>query len=74
MSDGKNVYCGGIWQKKTRGGQDYLSLSLDLTKLLKSLGFNFEEELKVNLAGFKNDRKKSDNSPDFSISYLPKDK
>lgn len=72
MANNNNaVRVGAIWEKTAKSGKPYLSLSINVAELLKSLGFEAPEGLdKVNLSAFKNDKKSSENQPDYSISYF----
>ena len=63
-------YVGSAWNKEGKRGP-YISVSIDLKKLLKEFGLEIEEETRCNLFMFTNERKKSDTSPDYSIMYLP---
>jgi uncharacterized protein (DUF736 family) len=53
---------GAIWKKKSKKGEAYLSLSLNLEKLLKA-GYTTE----VQLVAFVNKNKKADKHPDLRI-------
>lgn len=67
------VYTGSAWDRESKNGTNYISVSLDLSKLLDALGYEFMPDVKVNLAMFENTKKKSEKSPDWSVVYF-KDK
>lgn len=71
----KGSFVGGAWVKSGKRG-DYLSISVNLKELLEQLGVQIEEkEFKVNLFAFVNEKKKSENSPDYTLMYFePRDK
>lgn len=56
---------GGIWRKTTKGGAEYLSLSLNVADLRRILDEATGE--RVNLNAFGNRTKKTDKHPDFEI-------
>lgn len=60
-SDGKvfEKDIGAVWVKKSQGGAQFLSFTIDLNQF----GIN----QKVNLVGFKNKNKKEPKHPDFRI-------
>lgn len=67
------VYTGSAWSRESKNGTNYISVALDLSKLLGALGYEIPPDVKVNLALFENTKKKSEKSPDWSIVYF-KDK
>jgi len=74
-SNGGLDYVGGAWNKESKKGNSWVSISLDLHKLLGHLGFEVPENTKVNVALFENGKKKSEKSPDFNVVYfLPDEK
>ena len=72
MSDSKPVYVGSIWNKTSKNtGNEYLSVSLNVAELLKSLGFEPPEGVeKVNLSAFKNTKKVEEKQPDYRLTYF----
>lgn len=56
---------GGIWRKTTKGGADYLSLSLNVADLRRILDDATGE--RISLAAFANRTKRTENHPDFEI-------
>lgn len=67
------VRVGAMWFKTSKKGDNYLSLSLDLAELFKSLGYEPPEDealKKVNLSAFQVKEKKNEKSPDYSVLYF----
>lgn len=75
MAKGNGSFVGGAWVKEGKKGQ-YISISLDLKELLGQLGVEVDqEEFKANIFAFVNEKKKSENSPDYTLMYFePRDK
>ena len=65
-------YVGSAWNRVSKNGADYISVALDVSKLLGELGYELPPDIKVNLSLFENNNKKSERSPDYSIVYFIK--
>jgi len=67
----KSVSVGAVWAKTSKKNTPYLSLSVNVTELLKSLGYEAPEGLeKVKLVGFQNGKKSEDKQPDYYVHYF----
>jgi uncharacterized protein (DUF736 family) len=73
MANESMKYVGSAWNKTSKSGTDYISVSIDITKLLGELGYEIPADTKVNLACFENTKKRTEKSPDYSVVYF-KDK
>ena len=75
-SNDKSVRVGAVWSKTAKSGKPYLSISISLAELLKTLGYESPEGLdkegldKVSLSAFENTKKTADNQPDYNINYF----
>lgn len=67
----KGVRVGGAWIKESKAGRTWVSIQLDLKKLLDD--GNPTDLEKVNLAMFENTKKEKENQPDYNITFFPKE-
>jgi uncharacterized protein (DUF736 family) len=58
--DSERKLIGGMWKKESKAGNAYVSIAIEDPE---------NPERKLNLVGFKNDKKKGENSPDYFIFF-----
>lgn len=59
-ADSDRKLIGGMWKKESKAGNAYVSIAIEDPD---------NEDRKLNLVAFKNDKKKSENSPDYFVFY-----
>lgn len=56
----KSTQIGAAWIRKTKAGDDYLSISFDLKEVLPDIP-------RKGIFGFKNKNKQNENTPDYQL-------
>lgn len=63
--DNDRKLVGSMWKKESKKGNTYISIALEDPE---------DEDRKFSLVAFKNEKKKSENSPDYFIFWSPEQK